>query len=91
MWDVGFGIISFDKNGGWKSTSVSGSEGKRINDGSYTISMNTEDEDFNSSIQIEKWWGHEYIIFNYLTLEYDKEYIIFDYTGYKQAISSYIL
>ena len=91
LWDVGFGIISFDKNGGWKSTSVSGSEGKRINDGSYTISMNTEDEDFNSSIQIEKWWGHEYIIFNYLTLEYDKEYIIFDYTGYKQAISSYIL
>ena len=91
LWDVGFGIISFDKNGGWKSTSVSGSEGKRINDGSYTISMNTEDEDFNISIQINKWWGNEYIIFNYLTLEYDKEYIIFDYTGYKQAISSYIL
>ena len=90
LWDVGFGISSQFKNGNTFQKGVHGTEGKGEADGSLTFTVDIRDIDLNEYISISKWWGHEYIIFNYLTLEYDKEYIIFDYPGYKQAISSYI-
>ena len=87
---IAFGIVSTDKNGAWIGEGVSGSVGRKQDDGSYTYSIDIKGKDYNELIQIEKWWGGDFITFKHFTLMYDKEYVIFNYKEYKNAISNYI-
>ena len=89
-YSVGFGISSFNKNGAYIAIPIAGEKGRKQDDGSYTFFVDIKDEDFNQEIKIEKWWGQDYTTLNYLTLIYDKEYILFNYYEYKNAISNYI-
>ena len=90
FWDAGFGIASQYKNGSWAGKSIAGAESKGAIDGSVIFILDISDNDYNNFIKIEKWWGGQCTTLNYLTLEYDKEYLLFKYDQYKQAISSYI-
>ena len=83
----GFGIASNDKNGRWSGIQISGSKGKRQYDGSFTFTYDAANSDLNDYVQIQKWWGHDSIIFNFLTLEFNKSYYILDYNGYREALS----
>ena len=87
---IGFGITSEDKNKAWIGEGISGSEGRKQDDGTYTFLIDIKDRDYNNYIQIEKWWGEEHITLKYFTLIYDKEYVIFNYIEYKNAIANYI-
>ena len=86
LFSSGFGIASSDKNGGWVGESVSANTGKKQYDGSYTYTINVSDKDYNDYIEIEEWWGHDYISLNYLTVEFDKNYTFFDYKEYKNHL-----
>ena len=85
-YNVGFGIASNDKSGNWIGTRISGSIGKRQYDGSYTFTFDASNKDFNDFVQIQKWWGNDNIVFNYLSIEYDKSHIILDYNSYREAL-----
>ena len=85
LYNVGFGIVSSDKGGSWIGESIGGNGGKRQYDGSFTFSFDASNKDFNDYIEIQKWWGHDDIILNYLSLEFYKSYTFFDYINYKKA------
>ena len=86
LYDVGFGIASNDKSGNWIGEKVIGTKGKRQYDGSYIFNVDVSKKDYNNYVQIQKWWGNDYIIFNYLSLEFDKKYNILDLNSYKAAL-----
>ena len=89
LYNAGFGVVSSDKNGGWIGEGLSANEGKKQYDGSYTFTVNVIDKDYNDYIEIQKWWGNEYIKFNYLTIEFEQNFTIFNYKEYKNQLSKY--
>ena len=58
---------------------------------SYTFTIDVSERDCNNYIQLQKWWGNDYITINYLTIELEESVISIDYKPYKNAISSAIL
>ena len=54
LWRAGFGICSLDKSGAGFGIKVSGSEGKRQYDGSYTFTFDASNSDINEIILV---WG----------------------------------
>ena len=85
LYNVGFGIVSCDKAGGWIGESIEGIRGKRQYDGSYTFTFDASNSDINEIVEIQKWWGHNFIVLNYLSIEFEKSYTFFDYIKYKKA------
>ena len=83
---VGFGIVSQDKNGNWIGDILYGEEGKKQYDGSYTYSVDISNRNYYDYVQIQKWWGHENIIFNYFSLEFNMSHKFFDYNLYKSSL-----
>ena len=86
LWNFGFGISSSDKYGAWAGESVNGFVGVKQYDGTYTYVIDVRDKDYNNDIQIQKWWGNEYITINYLTVEFEGHHYAFDYKEYKNAL-----
>jgi endoglucanase len=82
LYSVGFGLCSISSSGSWHGDSISGSLGERIYDGTYTFTFYASDYDFNNYIEIQKWWGKEYITFNYLRIDFKQNYNFFDYNEY---------
>jgi endoglucanase len=88
LWEFGFGISSFDKYGGWAGEGVNGFVGVKEYDGTYTYVIDVRDKDYNDKIQIQKWWGNEFITINYLAVEFEGHHYAFDYKEYKNALSN---
>ena len=88
LWEFGFGISSSDKYGGWAGEGVNGYVGVKEYDGTYTYVIDVKDKDYNNDIQIQKWWGNEFITINYLTVEFEGSHYTFDYKEYKNALSN---
>ena len=88
---VGFGIATDDKNGKWTGISISGDLGKKDKENTYTYTVDVSKNDCNTYIQVQKWWGKEFITINYLTIEFEESVISIDYKPYKNAISNAIL
>ena len=88
LWDVGFGVCTLNTNGVFSYIQFDGTGGKKLYDGSYTFTSDISKLDYNSYVQVQRFWGQEYVTFNYLTVEYDKEYTLFDYNGYKSYLQS---
>ena len=86
LYSAGFGIVSSDKNRNWVGESISASSGKRQYDGSYTFSIDASKKDFNTYLQLQKWWGHDNIDVNYLSLELDENDVSLDYVSYKKDL-----
>ena len=84
---VGFGISSYDISGRWAGQGISGWEGEKKYDGSFTYTIDVRDQFYTNSIEIQKWWGNDNIILNYLTLEFEEKYIFFDYNSYIKNFS----
>ena len=62
---------------------VNGTEGKKNYDGSYTYTIDVSKKDYNDYIEVQKWWNGEYSTFRYLSIQFKKEYTLFDYYAYK--------
>ena len=86
--EVGFGIGGFDKDENWIDIEVRGDKGKKQYDGSYTYHIDISYKGFNNFIELQKWWGHDYIIFNTFSIEYEKTYTLFDFSSYKNGKSN---
>ncbi len=85
--NVGFGISSYDSSGKWSGEGISGEIGEKKYDGTFTFNIDVSKKGYSDQIEIQKWWGHENIVFNYLTLVYDQKYRYFDYNSYIKNIS----
>ena len=88
LWDVGFGICTVNTNGVFSYIQFDGREGQKRYDGSYTFTVDISKLDYNSYVQIQRFWGKEFATFNYFTVEYDKDYTLFDYNAYKSNLQS---
>ena len=86
LWGFGFGISTSNKYGFRVGEMVNGFAGVKEYDGSYTYVIDVRDKDYNNEVQIQKWWGHEFITINYLTVEFEESHYAFDYKGYKDAL-----
>ena len=85
---VGFGIASNDNNENWVGEIVRGEIGKKQYDGTFSFEVDISNKDYNDFIEIQIWWGFEYIIsVNYLTVEYKENRLCIDYKSYKKALS----
>jgi hypothetical protein len=76
--EVGFGIGGFDKNENWIEIEVKGDKGKKQYDGSYTYNIDISYKEYNNFIELQKYMGKDYIIFNSFSIEYDKIYTFFN-------------
>ena len=86
LWSVGFGVVSTDKKGLDIKIKISGTEGKKEYDGSYTFTIDTTNIEICNSVEVQKWWGYDEAIINYLTIEFNQNYTIFNYDEYKLAL-----
>lgn len=85
--NVGFGITTYDSAGDWSGFGISGMEGDKQYDGSYTFTIDARNKDYNNQVEIQKWWGQNDIIFKYLTIEFEEKYIFFNYQDYIKNFS----
>jgi hypothetical protein len=83
----GFGLCSLSSDGDWYGDPISGIEGEKIKDGTYTFTIYAKNRDFNNFIEIQPWWGEEYITFNYLRIDFNQNYNFFDYYEYIKQIN----
>ena len=81
-YNVGFGLITNNKYGNSVQIQVNGDTGEKKYDGSYIFTIDVSNNDNNDFIQVEKWWGNEFIFFNYLTVEFSESHTFFDYNSY---------
>jgi hypothetical protein len=88
LWDVGFGVCTLNTNGLFSYIQFDGTGGKKLYDGSYTFTVDISKLDYNSYVQIQRFWGNNNVTFNYFTVEYDKDYTLFDYNAYKSNLQS---
>ena len=88
LYDVGFGISTYNKYGGANEEGITGSEGKKQYDGSYTFTIDATNKEYYSIVKISKWWGNEHIVLNYLTLVFEEEDIFFNYKEYKKVFNN---
>ena len=84
--NVVFGICGFNKNGDWIGFEVKGEEGKKQYDGNYIYSIDISYKGFNNYVEVQIWWGNEFIIFNSFSVEYEESYTFFDFSSYKNEV-----
>ena len=82
-------IISLNKNSEWIIIEIGGKDAKRQNDGNYTFTIDVENKSCKDFINLINDNLNE-IIVNYLTIEFKENFLTFNYTEYKLAISEFI-
>ena len=81
-------LVDLIKKKNWINIEVKGDKGKKQYDGSYSYNIDISYKGFNNFIELQKWWGHDYIIFNTFSIEYEKTYTLFDFSSYKNEQSN---
>ena len=88
-YDIFF-LLTYDKNGEFSPIDITESQKKKEYDGTYTYTVNISNIDCNNYVELEKLEMFNSITFNNLTIEFEEQFLYFDYKYYKKAISSYI-
>ena len=86
--EIGIGIKSVDKNGIIFEEEIDTKIGQKLYDGSYIFNIDAKGKDYNEYIQVQRWYGLEYIKLNYFALEFEENFISFDYYAYKLAFNN---
>lgn len=87
-YECGFGVASSGDDGEWFGDPLSGGEGVKQADGSYTFTVDPSSMSGNlhDYIQVQRWWGNEQITLNYVTIEFEGTAMNIDYKAYKAAL-----
>ena len=88
--DAKFDIFSYDSIGRSFQINFGKSDGKKLYDGTYLFSIDVSKINCYEYILVTKSHGGEYIILNYLTVEFEETFPSIDYKSYKSAISNYV-
>jgi len=83
--EVGFLIVGIAENEKQVKIEIRGNKGKKQYDGSYTYNIDISHYNFNDYIELQKYYGNDYIIFKSFSIEYEKSYTSFDYKSYKNC------
>lgn len=87
--DVQFRVVSKDKSGNYFIIFIEGKSGKKQYDGTYTYSIDVSNRDCHENIRLLG-GGNEFINNKILIIEYEENFLSFDYEGYKMSILNYI-
>ena len=88
--DIDFTLFTCYQNGSYMEIFFKERESKKQYDGSYIFTIDVKGKDCNDFFQILIWEGYNDITFYYLTVEFEENFLSFDYNAYKNAISEYI-
>ena len=89
--DCMFGLVcQNNKNTNYILIAFEEKNGKRQYDGTFLFTRDISKENCSEFILTQVYLGKDLITFNNLTVEYEKNYLSFDYKSYKEAISNYI-
>ena len=86
--EIGIGISSVDINGIKFEEQIDAKVGKKLYDGSYIFIIDAKGKDYNEYIQLQRWYGLDYIKLNYFALEFEENFISFDYYAYKLVFNN---
>ena len=59
---------------------------KKQYDGTTIFTIDVSNNDLKDIIQVEIFWGHEFISINNLTVEFEENFLYFDYKSYKSKV-----
>ena len=88
--DIDFTLFTCYQNGSYMEIFFKERESKKQYDGSYIFTIDVKGKDYNDFFQILIWEGYDDITFYYLTVEFEENFLSFDYNAYKNAISESI-
>ena len=87
-----FDIISYNSTRDITIFSINRKYRKKEYDGTYTFTVNVNDKDLKEFIEVDRAFGDaESASFNYLTIEFQEQFLSIDNKAYKSAISNFIL
>ena len=84
-----FVIASFDKKGDYFMIIIEGKSGKKQYDGTHTFTVDVSNKNCNYRIMLIK-NSNEFIVYNYLSVEYEESFLTIDFKKYKEDILNYI-
>ena len=84
-----FFLQTYDKRGGMFTIDITKSQKKKEYDGTYTFTVDIRNIDCNYYIELDKYDIINSISFNNLTIEFEEQFLYFDYKYYKNATSNY--
>ena len=86
-----YDIFSYNSEGEDIIFSTNEKHGKRQYDGTYIFTVDVKDKDLNEYIEVDRANENKNsIYFNYLTVEFQENFLSIDHKTYKLAISNYI-
>jgi len=86
--DIDFTLyfLSIDSNNDWFEFSLEKEFGKKQYDGTTLFTIDVSSFDCHDYIEASIFYGHEYVIINNLTVEFEESFISLDYESYKSNV-----
>ena len=79
-------VYSADKSSSDLEFNFKEKDGKKQYDGTSIFTIDGSEIELYFIVQTKAWFGEEYMIINNITVQYDEEYLNFDYISYKSDI-----
>ena len=79
-------VYSSNKDSAYLEFNFKEKDGKRQYDGTSIFTVDGSEIELSSYAQVTAWFGEEDMIINNITVQYEEEYLYFDYISYKSDI-----
>ena len=79
-------VYSSDKESGYLEFNLEEKDGKRQYDGTSIFTIDGSEIELYFYAEVTAWFGEEHMIINNITVQYEEEYLYFDYISYKSDI-----
>ena len=85
--EIEFCINSLNKKGEKIEEKINPNNGQKLYDGNYIFIIDVRKKDYNDYVEVKRYYGFDYIKFNYFALEFEEYFLLFDYNSYKSVLN----